>query len=70
MVYDTDGFFDVDNIRPNSIDTNMLTVGSKSQQFVLLRSRRRLLFIIRSWSITERTVWVEIEIAVVSESVS
>lgn len=35
MVYDTDGFFDTDNIRPNSIDTNMLTVGSKSQQFVL-----------------------------------
>lgn len=37
MVYDTDGFFDTDNIRPNSIDTNMLTVGSKSQQFVLTR---------------------------------
>lgn len=35
MVYDTDGYFDNDNIRPNSIDTNMLTVGSKSQQFVL-----------------------------------
>ena len=35
LVYDTDGFFNVDNIRPNSIDTNMLTVGSKSQQFVL-----------------------------------
>ena len=35
MVYDTDGYFDIDNIRPNSIDTNMLTVGSKSQQFVL-----------------------------------
>ena len=35
MVYDPDGYFDVDNIRPNSIDTNMLTVGSKSQQFVL-----------------------------------
>lgn len=35
MVYDTDGFFDTGNIRPNSIDTNMLTVGSKSQQFVL-----------------------------------
>lgn len=35
MVYDTDGFFDTDNIRPNSIDTNMLTVGSKSQQFVV-----------------------------------
>lgn len=36
MVYDTDGYFDTDNIRPNSIDTNMLTVGSKSQQFVLI----------------------------------
>lgn len=35
MVYDTDGYFDGENIRPNSIDTNMLTVGSKSQQFVL-----------------------------------
>jgi len=35
MVYDPDGYFDTDNIRPNSIDTNMLTVGSKSQQFVL-----------------------------------
>lgn len=35
MVYDTDGYFDPDNIRPNSIDTNMLTVGAKSQQFVL-----------------------------------
>lgn len=36
MVYDTDGYFDPDNIRPNSIDTNMLTVGSKSQQFILV----------------------------------
>lgn len=36
MVYDTDGYFDIDNIRPNSIDTNMLTVGSKSQQFILV----------------------------------
>lgn len=36
MVYDTDGYFDPENIRPNSIDTNMLTVGSKSQQFVLI----------------------------------
>lgn len=35
MVYDTDGYFDPENIRPNSIDTNMLTVGSKSQQFIL-----------------------------------
>lgn len=36
MVYDTDGYFDSENIRPNSIETNMLTVGSKSQQFVLV----------------------------------
>nr|DAH27956.1 MAG TPA: tail protein [Bacteriophage sp.] len=36
MVYDTDGYFDPENIRPNSIDTNMLTVGSKSQQFILI----------------------------------
>ena len=36
MVYDTDGYFDPENIRPNSIDTNMLTVGAKSQQFVLI----------------------------------
>lgn len=35
MVYDTDGYFDTDHIKPNSIDTNMLTVGAKSQQFVL-----------------------------------
>lgn len=35
MVYDTDGYFYTDNIKPNSIDTNMLTVGAKSQQFVL-----------------------------------
>lgn len=35
MVYDADGYFDPENIKPNSIDTNMLTVGSKSQQFVL-----------------------------------
>lgn len=36
MVYDTDGYFDAENIKPNSIDTNMLTVGSKSQQFILI----------------------------------
>ena len=35
MVFDTDGYFDTDNFRANTIDTNMLTVGSKSQQFVL-----------------------------------
>ena len=36
MVFDTDGFFDTNNFRANSIDTNMLTVGSKSQQFILV----------------------------------
>lgn len=36
MVFDTDGYFDTDNFRANSIDTNMLTVGSKSQQFILV----------------------------------
>lgn len=35
MIYDTDGYFDTDNIKALSIDTNMLSVGSKSQQFVL-----------------------------------
>ena len=35
MIFDTDGYFDTENIRPASIDTLMLTVGSKSQQFVL-----------------------------------
>ena len=35
MVFDTDGYFDTDNFKANSIDTNLLTVGSKSQQFVL-----------------------------------
>lgn len=36
LVYDSDGYFDIDNIRPNSIDTNMLTVGSRSQQYILI----------------------------------
>ena len=36
LVFDTDGYFDGTNIKPNSIDTNMLAVGSKSQQFVLV----------------------------------
>ncbi len=36
LVYDTDGYFNPENIKPNSIDTNMLTVGSKSQQFILI----------------------------------
>ena len=32
LVFDTDGYFDTTNIRPNSIETNMITVGSQSQQ--------------------------------------
>lgn len=36
MIFDTDDFFDMENIRPLSVDTNMLTVGAKSQQFVLV----------------------------------
>lgn len=32
LVFDTDGYFDPENIRPNSIETNMLTVGARSQQ--------------------------------------
>lgn len=35
MIFDPDGYFDMGNIRPQSVDTLMLTVGSKSQQFVL-----------------------------------
>lgn len=35
MVFDTDGYFDTDKIKATSIDTAMLTVGAKSQQFVL-----------------------------------
>ncbi len=35
MVFDTDGFFDTGNIKPLSINTSMLVVGVKSQQFVL-----------------------------------
>ncbi|TDX83995.1 coiled-coil domain-containing protein [Epilithonimonas xixisoli] len=35
LVFDTDGYFDPINIKPNSIETNMLTVGAKSQQLTL-----------------------------------
>lgn len=35
MVFDTDGYFDGGNIKPLSIDTSLLNVGVKSQQFVL-----------------------------------
>lgn len=32
LVFDTDGYFDAENIKPFSIETNMLTVGAQSQQ--------------------------------------
>ncbi|MFC2110496.1 phage tail protein [Bacteroidota bacterium] len=35
LVYDPDGYFDVENIKPLSIETAMLSVGSKSQNFGL-----------------------------------
>jgi len=34
-VFDPDGYFDVDRIKPLSIETSMLSVGSKSGQFTL-----------------------------------
>jgi hypothetical protein len=34
-LFDTDDFFDTDNIRPLSINTSMLSVGAKSQNFQL-----------------------------------
>jgi len=35
MVFDTDGYFDMGKIRPESVETSMLSVGSKSTQFIL-----------------------------------
>lgn len=35
MIFDTDGYFDMGNIRPASVETEMLSVGAKSTQFVL-----------------------------------
>jgi len=35
MIYDTDGKFDMDNIRPLSVQTGMLSVGTKSTQYIL-----------------------------------
>jgi hypothetical protein len=35
MVFDTDGYFDMGNIRPASVETEMLSVGAKSTQFIL-----------------------------------
>ena len=34
-IFDTDGHFDPEHIKPHSIDTNMLSVGARSQNFVL-----------------------------------
>ena len=34
-IYDPDGYFDLGNIKPASIETGMLSVGSKSQDFAL-----------------------------------
>ncbi|MDX9747421.1 MAG: hypothetical protein RBT57_02870 [Paludibacter sp.] len=33
LVFDPDGYFDTGNIRPGSIETGMIAVGSRSQQF-------------------------------------
>ena len=35
LVFDTDGYFDMGNIRPASVETGMLSVGAKSTQFIL-----------------------------------
>jgi len=35
MIYDTDGYFDMGNIKPASVSTSMLSVGAKSTQFIL-----------------------------------
>lgn len=35
MVFDPDGYFDAENIKPLSIETTMLSVGAKSQSFQL-----------------------------------
>lgn len=38
MVFDPDGYFDPENIKPLSVETSMLTVAAKSQQFTLVGS--------------------------------
>ncbi len=35
LIFDPDGYFDTDKIKPLSIETNMLSVGSKGQQFII-----------------------------------
>lgn len=34
-IFDTEGYFDATHIKPNSIETNMLSVGARNQNFVL-----------------------------------
>lgn len=36
LIFDTDGYFDPDKIRPLSIETSMLTVGNKTSQMALI----------------------------------
>lgn len=35
MIFDSDGYFDTDNIKPNSIETLMLSVGNRAGQFIM-----------------------------------
>ena len=35
MIFDSDGYFDTENIRPNSIETMMLSVGNRAGQFLM-----------------------------------
>ncbi|SDE15119.1 phage tail protein, partial [Riemerella columbipharyngis] len=34
-IFDTDGYFDTEHIKPNSIEANMIAIGARSQQFAL-----------------------------------
>ncbi|WP_333662302.1 phage tail protein, partial [Chishuiella changwenlii] len=38
-IFDTDGYFDADKIKPLSIETKMLTVGARSQQYTVKDSQ-------------------------------
>lgn len=35
MIFDSDGYFDTENIKPNSIETLMLSVGNRAGQFIM-----------------------------------
>lgn len=52
-VFDTNGYYFTGKIRPLSIDTSLLTVGSLSQQFTLLDSS----FFITKNSTTDNIIW-------------